>query len=267
MSTNNSIENSLRTILGRGNSSIQIIKGFIQKIHPENSELFGTVDVIAMDGSVYLVGVSISAMQSRRGVVSVPTINSDVTVLWKSHTSEAYIIAYSHTDTTTIKSNLKSIIGASGLENQTDSTDYDEVADTGYETYTQYTPEEIIRIAQYQTKASTITQRYDRFSSTVGNTTIDQSETNVSMSSGGSLVGVSEDTVSIAGESINIGDGASENAVLGTTLKVVLGSFIDAVASITVATAIGTQPILNMAQVLTLKNQLDAILSQTIKLK
>jgi hypothetical protein len=59
---------------------------------------------------------------------------------------------------------------------------------------------------------------------------------------------------------IIINDG-QDPLVLGNELKEFLGNFIDRVSEITVVTALGTQPIINKAQVLLLKENLNKILS------
>jgi len=72
--------------------------------------------------------------------------------------------------------------------------------------------------------------------------------------------------VSILSEEVIHNEG-SEPMVLGDTLADFLTDFVDEVSRITTATAIGTQPILNIAQVIALKQKINSIKSGKSKLE
>jgi hypothetical protein len=83
----------------------------------------------------------------------------------------------------------------------------------------------------------------------------------------GNVITIQEGEITIDSKKINLGHSNYEKAVLGETLAKLLNKILDEVSNITTATAIGTQPILNKVNVMTLKLEVDNILSAVNKLQ
>lgn len=270
--TNEAIISSIQKIIGvskpvTNSGSLALVNGYVTGV--DNADI-GTIDMVSRDGSIVVRGASLSAMYtSSRGFLVKPTINSDVVVLLLDE-GQAYVVSFSHVDEMLLESDVKTYIGSSGYKPQNDTTDYDEVEATGYATCTQYTPEEISQISKYNDSFSKITSTYKAIKHQVGDKTFTEiSETSVKLTSNSTFFEVKDGKIVATGSQIILGDenGKLEKAVLGDTLNQVLSAFIDAVASITTVTSLGTQPIMNMAQVQALKSQLPQILSQVNKLQ
>ena len=72
---------------------------------------------------------------------------------------------------------------------------------------------------------------------------------------------VKEGEVDIVSKKINLGKG-KEKVVLGDTLKGLLDDTLDAISQISTVTAIGVQPITNIASFQALKSKTSSILSK-----
>lgn len=269
--TNETIKDCLRKIIQvdpvLSSSGTKIINGYVSSVGTEGE---GTVDVMSRDGQTFVRGVSVSAINAnKKGAILMPTINSEVAVALVDGGVEAYLISFSHVSTARIESDLESFIGSTGVEEQNDETDYDEVKDTGYSSGTKYTPEDIESIVKYKDKASKITVTYQKIENAVGEKSkTTQTEEEIKQDMNGTYTSLKDGVYIVKSNKIKMGgEDATENGVLGLKLQTVLNAFIDEVSRIMTVTALGTMPIINIAQVSALKSQVSTILSQVNFLK
>lgn len=265
ISRDEAVKKCIRSII-RSDSSVtydgaRVINGYVQAIDVSGSN---TVDVVGIENELIIRGASLSALDSSlKGDICTPTINSEVAVLINSTGSQAYVISFTHLSKKRIEVDVEAYIGATGVEEQNDDTDYDEVKETGYKTYLKSVPEQIDLIAEYNSNASKITVVYERVTAQSG----DDSKIEIDNSSVKTTVGSSEEIVeqnkiTINSTKIVLGDESSAQKILkGEDTKQLLDSFITAVSSIMVTTLAGPMPILNKVQVEALKTQLEPLLS------
>ena len=100
MADYNKLSEALRRIVQAPENNLMILHGFVAKYTSGNKGAVGTIDFISMDGTVRIPEIPINAIPGlTKGQVIVPTIKSDVTVLWAVGTGNASILSFSHIDT------------------------------------------------------------------------------------------------------------------------------------------------------------------------
>ena len=95
MADYNKLSEALRRIVQAPENNLMILHGFVAKYTSGNKGAVGTIDFISMDGTVRIPEIPINAIPGlTKGQVIVPTIKSDVTVLWAVEVPETplYII-------------------------------------------------------------------------------------------------------------------------------------------------------------------------------
>ena len=131
MADYNKLSEALRRIVQAPENNLMILHGFVAKYTPGNKEAVGTIDFISMDGTVRIPEIPINAIPGlTKGQVIVPTIKSDVTVLWAVGTGNASILSFSHIDTYNAISTKEVNIGVTS-EIPDDSVDYNELQEDG----------------------------------------------------------------------------------------------------------------------------------------
>lgn len=267
-SNNESIKDSLRKIMQvNGNSpsftsGCVLINGFVKAVYPDNN----TVDVIGMENETMILGASLSALEgSKKGNIRLPIVNSEVCVLLSGEDSQAYVVCTTHLTDQLIEVSESAYIGATGETEQNDNTDYDEVAETGYKTYTKYTPEEIQAIAEYQGEASKITQVYQKITHEVGNASMEMEDGTMKHSVNGSYTLIENNKITHLSNKVVLGqESSAQPTPLGTNLQNFLTQFLTQVSNILTTTMAGPMPILNKAQVEALRAPLAQILSNVV---
>lgn len=271
--SNESIKRSIQKIAFVGRiKTVSFLDCFVTKVYEEDSEDYGTIDVVTITHKTTIKNVSLSALSdNKRGNIKLPTLLSEVTVALVNGSS-GYVVEYTHIDSEIIDVNKSVTISAVGHEDLGDDEDYDEAKVDGTKATTKYVPGAIVtevsddsdnnstlnyNIATADLKESRLTD-YNS-----GNeTSVLQSSEAIKMVTGDSELMQQKTKTDITSKKITLSNGgATQNAVLGVALKTVMNAFIDQVAAITTTTSIGPQPIINMAMVTQLKTQVENILS------
>ena len=100
MADQNKLSEALRRIVQAPENNLMILHGFVAKYTPGDNGVIGTIDFISMDGTVRIPEIPLSAIPGlSKGQMTIPTIKSDVTVLWAVGTGNASILSFSHIDT------------------------------------------------------------------------------------------------------------------------------------------------------------------------
>lgn len=262
---NQSIINSIASIINHRKpiklDDVGVFQGYIfgyNKDHPD------TVDVVSMDNSIIIKGVSLSAViGNSKGIFYKPTIKSEVTVLLVGGI-DGYVIAYSHLDNYNVVSSISSFIGVHGLKDAVGDQDYDERESSGKTSGTTYNDGSIISEVKQDNSSAKISIHFNSISNQVGEqTAINISDGTIENKVGPSSSTLQESSYKVDSPRIELGKQATENAVLGVKLQTVLNAFVDSVASITTTTSLGPMPIMNIVQVQALKSQIAQILSNT----
>ncbi|MGL5692199.1 MAG: hypothetical protein ACRDD8_15470 [Bacteroidales bacterium] len=262
---NQSIINSITSIINLRKpiklEDVGVFQGYVfgyNKEHPD------TIDVVSMDNSIIIQGVSLSAViGNKKGIFYKPSIKSEVTVLLVGGV-DGYVIAYSHLDNHEIVSSVGSFIGVQGLKDPVGDQDYDERESSGKEAGTNYKEDLILSEVKQGSSSSKISIHFNSIANQVGdNVSTTISESSVENKVGSSSTLLQESLYKVGSPRIELGSNATENAVLGIKLQAALNAFVDSVASITTTTSLGPMPIMNIAQVQALKTQIAQILSNT----
>lgn len=265
ISRDEAIKNCIRKIVKSDSSVVydgaRIVNGYVQAI---DAVAPNTVDVVGIENELIIRGVSLSALDSSlKGVISVPTINSEVAVLLNSSAAQAYVVAFTHLSKHRIETDVEAYMGATGVEEQDDDTDYDETQETGYKSFVRAIPEQVDMISEYNENSSKITVTYQKVTSQSGDDSkVEIDNTSVKTTVGSSEEIVESNKITINSTKIVLGDESTAQKILkGEDTKQLLDSFITAVSSIMVTTLAGPMPILNKIQVEALKVQLTPLLS------
>lgn len=273
MAANEDIKSAIRKIVDAASAAkVEFVDCYVKHVPQIGEEGYGTVDVVTTVGKAEITGVSLSAIDTNaRGEVRLPTELSEITIA-EVNGGKYFAVAYSHLDSHIIDANKSVKIGVVGFDEADDDTDYDEVDPTGLSTDTEYTPESIVSKAIDKSgsndKSNIETKSADANTSTVSDassgksSTVTQTPESVKLEAGGGSIEQTETETKVKASKVTLSNGGpTQNAVLGQSLKTVMNAFIDQVASITTTTAIGPQPIINLAMVQALKGQVDSILS------
>lgn len=280
MNSNEKIKRALDMIRDRGGDSpISIISGFVSKTYSKGEDGYGTIDFISYN-NLHINGVKLTGLDDNsRGDISVPMVNSEVIII-SLNGRDFYVFKDTWVDEKNIEVNKNITIGVTGLEdfNDDDDKDFDDLSNNGLSSLDNFSETQVIRSVTDQSdennvESSNITSTKNSITQSIisgGDTQSEISHTsdNVEISKGDSTSVNVGDNVTIKSQTTQISNGGTvEPAVLGNALSTVLNNFIDEVAKITTATAIGTQPILNIAQVIALKSTVSSIISKTLNIE
>lgn len=257
-----------------GIGTARLIHGYVAKIHDDQSDeeyarYGGTVDVgeypdeTASTEHIIHKGVLLTASSSSdESFVVVPTMFSDVTIALDAATKNAYVVNYSRAEIIGLTSRTKTIIGVTETEeldtSSDSSADYDELEATGNSSSTVYTPENAV---------TTVTDNDGNEAViTVGSDSIEQKTGNSSFLLTGDKVQekVGSTTVTLQNGKVTLGDeNASEPLVLGNQLAQLMLDFLTECSKITTVTMLGTMPVMNIPNFVSLTTKIRNFLSQT----
>ena len=267
MADYNKLSEALRRIVQAPENNLMILHGFVAKYTSGNKGAVGTIDFISMDGTVRIPEIPINAIPGlTKGQVIVPTIKSDVTVLWAVGTGNASILSFSHIDTYNTISTKEVNIGVTS-EIPDDSVDYNELQEDGNKSVTTYTNSSITSTVLDKTGSATSSIPPPPPPSEVGSSKMEVGKEQIKESVGNSYEKLDNSGVTIEGQQIFIGEGATEPAVLGTQLVNLMVEFITECSKITTPTMLGTMPIVNLANFIPFLAKCNSFLSQTVKVK
>lgn len=260
-----------------GNSGIgtaRMIHGYVSKIHdnPEDSEFndyYGTIDVreypdeTGSSEPITYKGVSLSGIQNNtEGILIIPSLFSDVTIVSDAASKNAYILNYSHANKIQFQSHQWVTINACETEeldpNDSDSPDFDELPKTGNEANTRFTPGEISTIVKNKNgKSSSISIQPETISTKIDKTETLQTTDIIQQKVGGT-------SISVGDKKITLGDStATEPLVLGNQLAQLMLDFLMECSKITTPTLMGTMPAINVPNFSSLTAKIQKFLSQT----
>lgn len=248
------------------------ITGYVAKIHTDESdELYGTVDVqeyssIAMetaDSDVkigYHEGVYLSSLQDNsKGMVIIPKLYSEVTIVTDPETQTEYVSMFSHVDIIQLDSHDSISIGVKEREefdeSDEESPDVDELEETGVYTNTTYSKNSIVTTVQDESDSDNVTVTLDGKKSETkvsdkSTLTIDQDKLEMKRDKGNVVVNDDESTVESGKSKVKVTDGTvylgsesgTDDAVLGGELADILSDIVGAIAQILTPTMMGPQP-------------------------
>jgi hypothetical protein len=261
MADQNKLSEALRRIVQAPENNLMILHGFVAKYTPGDNGVIGTIDFISMDGTVRIPEIPLSAIPGlSKGQMTIPTIKSDVTVLWAVGTGNASILSFSHIDTYNIISTKEVNIGVTS-ETPNDEVDYNELEDDGNKSGTTYTNSSITSMVSNKTDSAT------KMSSEIGSSKVEIEKEQIKDSVGDSYEKLDTSGITLEGKQIFVGEGATEPAVLGTQLVTLMMKFITECSKITTPTMLGTMPIINLANFTSFLSECNSFLSQTVKVK
>ncbi len=294
---NQLIRDAIRKIALRGvvSSSTGAVKGtgkttgYVAKIHTDG-DLAGTIDVqeyiqqtVDKTGEMgigYHEGVLLSAIQDNStGLVIIPKMYSEVVVTQDADTGVEYVSMFSHVDVIQLESHESVFIGVKEREEfdetNEEGPDVDELEETGVHAYTQYTKDKIVtEVSGGEDGGTTQTIAADSISQDVdgetqvvtdteghhvthGDTKLEIADSEATLTKGSSKVKVTDGVVYVGSDS------STDYAVLGTVLCDVLADLCSYLAQAKTTTQLGPQPLLNMAQYISLKTRIQAAKSGT----
>lgn len=257
-----------------GVGTARMIHGYVAKIHdnPSDAEFAdygGTVDVgeypseTASAGTVIHKGVLLAAAQNNEGgILIVPTLFSEVTIVVDAATRHAYIVNYSHAEAMRLEAHTEVVIGMTeteALDPESDSSpDYDALEPTGNEAHTGYTAEGIASTVKNKDgKESAVIQGAEEIAQTVDKSEIKQTTDKI-------LQKVNSTTVAVADNKVTLGDeNATEPLVLGNELAQLMMDFLTECSKIMTPTLMGTMQPLNFPNFLSLTSKIQKFLSKT----
>lgn len=191
--------NAIRGAAMRGNTDSEggfygtrKIAGYVCKVHSindENKELCGTVDVQEygyepgedkIEGAGYHEGVLCSALQTNKnGMYVMPALFSDVMIVQDPVNMTEYVVMCSHVDDIQLQSRSNVKLGVVETEEFQESTnddddtpDMDDLAQTGNAAYTSYTKDNIIHTVKNEKGEITISQSAEQVVITAKDTVI-----------------------------------------------------------------------------------------------
>lgn len=267
MADQNRLSEALKRIVQAPENNLMILHGFVAKYTPGDNGAIGTIDFISMDGTVRIPEIPLSAIPGlSKGQMIIPTIKSDVTVIWAVGTGNASILSFSHIDTYNIISTKEVNIGVIS-ETPNNEVDYNELEDDGNKSKTTYTNSSITSTTSNEADTATQTIFPDKITSEVGSSKVEVGKGEIKESVEDSYEKIDASGVTLEGKQIFVGEGATEPAVLGTQLVNLMMEFITECSKITTPTMLGTMPIINLANFLPFLTKCNSFLSQTVKVK
>lgn len=257
-----------------GVGTARLIHGYVAKIHDdpgdeEFADYGGTVDVgeypdeTASTGGIIHKGVLLAAARnSEGGILIVPTLYSEVTIVLDAATRHAYVVNYSHAETLRLDAHTEVSIGITeteALDPDSDSSpDYDELELTGNEAHTIYSADGIVSTVKNDSgKESSTSQDAEGITQTVDKTEFKQTADKI-------VQKVNSTTIAIADNKVTLGDeNATEPLVLGNELAQLMLDFLTECSKIMTPTLMGTMQPLNFPNFLSLTSKIQKFLSKT----
>lgn len=257
-----------------GVGTARLIHGYVAKIHDdpgdeEWADYGGTVDVgeypneTASAGCVIHKGVLLAAARNNEGgILIVPTLFSEVTIVLDAATHHAYVVNYSHAETLRLDAHSEISIGITETEpldpDSDSSPDYDELEPTGNEAHTTYSAAGIASTVKNDGgKESSVVQEAETITSTVDKSEVKQTADKI-------VQKVNSTTVAIADNKVTLGDeNATEPLVLGNELAQLMLDFLTECSKIMTPTLMGTMQPLNFPNFLSLTSRIQKFLSKT----
>lgn len=265
------------------------ITGYVSKIHyDEDDELFGTIDVKEYPTTAYQStedmpiglheGVLLSSMQNNsNGMVIIPKLFSEVTIVADPVTHTEYVSMFSHVDLIQLDSHDTITVGVREREefdeDDVNSPDIHELKETGVFSKTTYVKDSITNEVDDGNEYATVTinsnniqssvgagascsvMDYDRINLQHGNSELEINDNESTLVSGGSKVKVEDGTVYLGSDS------GTDDAVLGSQLADILMDIVGCIGQIKTTTQLGPQPPLNMAKFIALKAKINSFKS------
>jgi hypothetical protein len=262
------------------------VTGYVVKIHTDG-EFAGTIDVqefvnLSIKGNDdvkigYHEGVFLSAIQDNsKGMVVIPKMHSEVTIVTDPETKVEYVSMFSHVDIIQLDSHEKVTIGVTEREEydteDENSPDIEDLEETGVHARTTFTKNSAVTDIQGENKANKTIQTINdtKFQVVTGDNKSSQiinqekiqlqhdkatatlDDNSVTMKYGASSVVAKDGVVYLGSES------GVDDAVLGAELATILMDMLDYASQIKTTTQLGPQPPLNIAQFIALKAQINA---------
>lgn len=209
------------------------ITGYVAKIHDDDDdELKGTIDVQEFnydsgdqefDGAGLHEGVKLCATQTNvGGVLIVPVLFSEVVITQNPSDQEEYVIAWSHAKAVQLDSHETLHFGVTEYEDFVETengleNDYNELAETGRKTSTDYTAASIKDEVTVNGEGFVEEKTAEKKVITVGDTRITIDGTQITIETSSS-VSIKTNTASIEGETVTVKGGDVE--ITGGNLKV-----------------------------------------------
>ena len=257
-----------------GVGTARLIHGYVSKVHDDPSdaefaEYGGTIDVgeypdeTASTEPIIHKGVLLSGTRNNSGgVLLVPTLLSDVTIVSDAATRAMYVVNFSHADVLQYSAHREVTVGVRETEeldaSSDSSPDYDELEATGNEAATHYTAEGIASTVRNDGgKESSVTQDAENIALKV-----DRGELNLSTDKAETKVG--GQAVTVTGQKITLGaEDATEPVVLGQQLAQLMMEFLTECTKLMTPTLMGTMPAVNAPNFAPLISKIQNFLSQT----
>lgn len=257
-----------------GVGTARLIHGYVAKIHDdpgdeEFADYGGTVDVgeypdeTASTGGIIHKGVLLAAARNNEGgILIVPTLYSEVTIVLDAATRHAYVVNYSHAETLRLDAHTEVSIGITeteALDPDSDSSpDYDELEPTGNEAHTIYSADGIVSTVKNDSgKESSTSQDAEGITQTVDKTEFEQTADKI-------VQKVNSTTIAVADNKVTLGDeNATEPLVLGNELAQLMLDFLTECSKIMTPTLMGTMQPLNFPNFLSLTSKIQKFLSKT----
>ena len=263
--------------------------GFVAKIHTDG-ELAGTIDIqeyynLSADNNKgvqigYHEGVYLSAIQNNsKGMVVVPKLYSEVTIVMDPESKTEYVSMFSHVDIIQLDSHDIVTIGVTEREefkpDDEDAPDVDELEETGLYARSIYTKDAVVTDIQGEADEDHSVHTLDnkKFQVVIGedksSLLIDQEKITLKHEDAESVLGKDSHTTKFGNSSVVVEDGTVyigsksgvDDAVLGSELATILIDMLDYMSQIKTPTQLGPQPPVNMAQFIALKAKINAFKS------
>lgn len=231
--------------------------GYVAKIHDnpndkEYEDYAGTIDVgefpdeTHSSAPIMHKGVMLCGLKhNTNGLLIVPTLYSDVTIVMDAGTNYTYVSNYSHADIIQIDPHHEVSVGASETElmdlSDNDSPDYDQLKKTGNSSKTTYTPIEIVTIVEDKRKNEWAKETWNTTSvkREMGDTVYNQTAELIEYSVGDTSILIKDGKIFIGA------NGATEPMVLGNQLATLMQDFLSECSQIKTVTMLGTMPAIN----------------------
>ena len=261
-----------------GIGTARVVDGWVSKIHdnpadPEYEDYAGTIDVTEFieknTNPIVHKGVRLSGKDGDNSFLIVPYLHSDVSIVVDATSSYKHLVSYSHVDIMQIHSHSKSTIGAIETEplnvDDNDSPDYDELPRTGNESGAEYTVDKIVTFVKDKNGGVYIKEN----TSSGYNESIkgDGSDVNISVGKDGVVHSVGDTSVSISDGYVYLGGKSDEPAVYGIKLSIFMKKMLTNISQIMTPTLMGTMPIINIQDFVSMITETDSFLSDTVFIK
>ena len=281
--SNQSIRESINKIVKHGwvdSNDVVInakkIRGSVVKIHKQG-RYKGTIDVKEYNTDVVYQYVYLSAIQDNAdGFVVIPKLYSDVLCFIDPSTKKKYVTMFSHVDIIQLDSHEQVTVGVQEREPY-DETDEDgktveELEPTGVFSKTSYTKNSIIAEVQDEDEAnhSQLTIDGNKIESIVGDeesvVVLDHGTIHIKHDKAETILDDQQHLSQFGNSKVKIEDGTvylgsdsnTDDAVLGGALADILSEILGYLGQAMTTTMMGPQPLINMAQYIKLKAQIEA---------